>query len=112
MANNFRNALKPSIGTSNTTVYQVPSGSQATVIGLSIANRTTANTISVSAYILDSSNSYGAVYLVNNATVPLGGALVAIGGDQKVVLKANDSIQVVSSVANSADAVLSVLEIS
>jgi hypothetical protein len=112
MANNFRNALKPSIGTANTTVYQAPTATQSTVIGMSIANRTTANTITVSAYVLDSSNSYAATYIVNNATVPLGGTLVVIGGDQKMVLKANDSIQVTSSVSGSADAILSVLEIS
>lgn len=111
MPNTFKNALKPGIGTANTTVYQAPVGSQTTVIGLSIANRTTANTITVSAYILDSANSYNATYIVNNATVPLGSAMVVVGGDQKLVLKASDSIQVVSSVPGSADAILSVLEI-
>jgi hypothetical protein len=49
---------------------------------------------------------------VNNATVPIGGTIVVIGGDQKMVLKSGDSIQVSSSVAGSADAILSVLEIS
>lgn len=112
MANNFKNSLKPNIGTANTTVYQAPAATQSTVIGFSIANSTTANTIQVSAYILDSSNSYSATYMVRNATVPLGGTIVIVGGDQKVVLKSSDSIQVVSSVPGSADAILSVLEIS
>jgi hypothetical protein len=112
MANNFKNSLKPSIGTSNTTIYQAPTATQSTVIGLSISNRTIANTIQVSAYVLDSSNSYTPVYIVSNATVPLGGTLVAVGGEQKLVLKAGDSVQVVSSVSGSADAILSVLEIS
>ena len=111
MANTFKNSLKPSIGTANTPVYQAPAATQSTVIGLSIANRTTSATIQVSAYILDSSNSYTAVYIVNNATVPIGGTLVAVGGDQKLVLKAGDSVQVTSSVVGSADAILSVLEI-
>jgi len=35
-----------------------------------------------------------------------------VGGDQKVVLEANDSITLTSNVDNSADAVISVLEIS
>ena len=112
MANNFKNSLKPSIGTSNTTVYQAPASTQSTVIGLSIANRTTNATIQVSAYLLDSSNAFTPVYIVNSATVPLGGTLVVVGGDQKLVLKSGDSVQVVSSVAGSADAILSVLEIS
>ena len=112
MANNFKNSLKPGIGVANTTVYQAPLATQSTVIGLSIANRTTSNTITVSAYVLDSSNSYASTYIVNNATVPIGGTIVVIGGDQKLVLKASDSIQVTSSVVGSADAILSVLEIS
>jgi hypothetical protein len=112
MANIFTNRFKPSIGTANTTVYQAPIATSSTVIGLSIANRTTSNTITISAYVLDSSNSYTATYIVNNATVPIGGTIVVVGGDQKLVLKANDSVQVTSSVTNSADAILSVLEIS
>ena len=111
MANNFKNSLKPSIGTSNTTVYQAPAATQSTVIGLSIANRSANATIQVSAYLLDSSNSYAQVYIVNSATVPIGGTLVVVGGDQKLVLKAGDSVQVVSSVTGTADAILSVLEI-
>ena len=112
MANNFRNSLKPSIGTANTTVYQAPLATQSTVIGLSIANRTTSNTITVSAYVLDSANSYTSTYIVNNATVPIGGTLVVVGGDQKMVLKPNDSVQVTSSVVGSADCILSALELS
>jgi hypothetical protein len=112
MSNNFRNALKPGIGLANTTVYQTPAATQSTVIGLSIANRTTSNTIQISAYVLDSANSYVPTYIVTNATVPIGGTIVVIGGDQKMVLKASDSIQVSSSVPGSADAILSVLEIS
>lgn len=112
MANTFRNALKPSIGTSNTTVYQTPINTQSTVIGLSVANRTSNAVIQISAYVLDSENSYIPVYIVKDATIPLGGTIVVVGGDQKLVLKANDSVQVVSSVSSSADAILSVLEIS
>jgi len=112
MANIFTNRFKPSIGTANTAVYQTPIATSSTVIGLSIANRTTSNTITISAYVLDSSNSYTATYIVNNATVPIGGTIVVVGGDQKLVLKANDSVQVTSSVSASADCILSVLEIS
>jgi len=112
MPNLFTNRFRPSIGIANTTIYQTPAGTQSTVIGLSIANRTVANTITVSAYVLDSSNSFAATFIVRDATVPIGGTLVAVGGDQKLVLKAADSVQVTSSVNGSADCILSVLEIS
>jgi hypothetical protein len=48
--------------------------------------------------------------MVKEATIAVGGALVPIGGDQKLVLEATDAIKV-SATAN-ADVILSVLEIS
>ena len=51
------------------------------------------------------------VYLVNSATIAPGGALVPIGGDQKLVLEANDYLQVNVSSSSSADVITSVLEI-
>ena len=49
--------------------------------------------------------------LLKDAPVPVGGALVPIGGNQKIVMVTGDSIKVNSSAASSVDAVLSVLEI-
>jgi hypothetical protein len=43
--------------------------------------------------------------------VPVGGSLVIVGGDQKVVLEAADALKVVTSAASSADVVISYLEI-
>jgi hypothetical protein len=42
--------------------------------------------------------------------VTAGGALVLIGGDQKVVLETGDKITVTRDTASSADVVISVLE--
>ena len=50
-------------------------------------------------------------YLIKDATVPVGGTLVVVGGDQKTVLVTNDALKVVSSAAASADVVTSVLNI-
>ena len=111
MANLFTNSMKPSIGIANTEVYKGPIATQSTVIGLSIANKTIANTLLVSAYVLDSANNYAPAFLVSNATVAIGSTLIIVGGDQKIVLKSNDSIQVTSSANASADAIVSVLQI-
>jgi hypothetical protein len=51
------------------------------------------------------------VYLVKAAPVPVGGSLVVVGGDQKVVLEPGDAIKVTSDTASSADVVLSHLDI-
>jgi hypothetical protein len=50
-------------------------------------------------------------YILKGTTVPQGGALVPVGGDQKLVLQAADIVKVVSGAASSIDATVSYLEI-
>lgn len=108
MANTFKSAGTQNIGTSITTVYTAPGATTSTVIGFSIAN-VTASTITVDAKI---SKSAVETFLVKGAPIPPGGALVVIGGDQKLVLETGNLLRVTSSVATSADAIVSVLEAS
>ena len=107
MANIFTSALGKNIGTSASTLVTVAALTQTTVIGLTVSN-TSAGLINVDVYITRGGVDY---YIVKAADVPIGGAIVPIGGDQKVVLIASDALKVRSSVAASADAVLSVLNI-
>lgn len=107
MANTFVSYVNKDVGTSAATVVTVAGGTQTTVIGMSCAN-TTASPVTVDAYITRSAVDY---YLIKGATVPVGGTLVIVGGDQKVVLVASDALKVISSTASSVDAVTSVLEI-
>ena len=72
-----------------------------------MANTSTAP-ITTDAYITRSAVNY---YLVRNATVPVGGSLVIVGGDQKVVMQPSDVLVVVNSAASSGDAFASLLEI-
>jgi nucleoside-triphosphatase THEP1 len=109
MANTFKNSITGSIGTTNTTVYATPSATSATVIGVSVANVIT-NNISVSVRLTDTSTSK-TVYLVKDALLVPGGSAVLVGGEQKLVMEANDYLSVVSSAASSADVIVSVLEI-
>ena len=107
MANTFKNFLSKNVGTSAATVYTCPAATQTTIIGLSVAN-TTASPITCDAYLTSSAVDY---YLIKSGVVPVGGALVVVGGDQKVVLEATDVLKVVTSAATSADVVCSLLEI-
>ena len=106
MANTFTSYVNKDVGTSATTV--VTGTGQTTVIGMTIAN-TSSSPISASVYITRSGTDY---YIVKNATVPVGGSLVPIGGDQKLVLVSGDVLKVVSSAASSADVITSMLVIS
>lgn len=107
MANTFTSYANKSVGTSAATVVTVGASTQTTVIGMSCANTTT-SPVTVDAYFTRSAVDY---YLVKGATVPVGGSLVIVGGDQKVVLTTSDALKVVSSAATSVDVVTSVLNI-
>lgn len=105
MASTFKNYVASAVGTSANTLCTSPG--QATVIGMSIANVTTAP-VTVDVYITVSAANY---YLVKGATVPVGGSLIPVGGDQKLVLESGDALKVVASVASAVDVITSVLEI-
>ena len=109
MANTFKRKTQRGIGTTLTQIntYVVPAATTTTVIGL-ICSNTSAADVNIDVAHYDGTNS---TYLVKNAPVQPGSALVAVGGSQKVVLQTGDSIQVKSSAATSVDVVMSILEI-
>jgi len=107
MANTFKSYPSKNVGTSAATIYTCPSATQTTLIGLSVAN-TSASPITTDAYVTRSAVDY---YLIKSGVVPVGGALVIVGGEQKVVLEPSDVLKVVTSAATSADVACSLLEI-
>lgn len=107
MANTFKNSFSKSVGTSPVSVYTCPAATQTTIIGLSVGNTTT-SPITCDIYVTSSAVDY---YMVKSATVPVGGSLVAVGGDQKLVLETADVLKIVASAATSADVIVSYLEI-
>ena len=113
MANAFKLVTDTGVGTSAATVHTGASATETTIIGLSIANIVTSQ-ITVDVQLDASGRTSGAedsVYLVKDAPIPVGGSLVVVGGDQKVVLEPGDAIKVTSDTASSADVVLSHLDI-
>ena len=105
----FKSQVTANIGLSaspSTVTPTVASGTTATIIGMSIANTSAAN-ITVAARLNKSGGS--SAFLAKDAVVPSGGALVIVGGDQKVVLEPGDTITAYSSAASAADAALSYL---
>jgi hypothetical protein len=108
MANLFTRYTAKNIGTSASTLVTAASATQTTCIGLSVANTST-SPITVSVYITANAVNY---YIINGMTIAPGGALNLFGGDGKLVLNTGDAFNVVSSAASSADAILSVLQIS
>jgi hypothetical protein len=107
MANTFKNFKSKNVGTSAATIYTCPSATQTTIIGLSLAN-TSASPITTDVYITSGGTDF---FLIKSGVVPVGGTLVIVGGEQKVVLEAADVLKALTSAASSADVVCSLLEI-
>ena len=107
MPNTFKNSFQQAVGQTETTVYTAGSGVQATVIGMTVANITNGD-VRANVIVNSSGTNY---FLVRNATIEPGSALVPIGGDQKLVLEATDYLRVQSDTTSSVDVVVSVLEI-
>ena len=109
MANAFKNSITGSIGTIGAKVYETPANTSTTVIGVGVAN-VNANNISVSVMVRDNSANK-CVYVVKDSLILPGSSNILIGGEQKLVLETGDFLSVTSSLANSADVIVSVLEI-
>ena len=110
MPNNFKRKVSQNVSNTFTSVgsYTVGSSTQTTIIGLAVANRISSQIlVDVMLNVGTTSNTY----LIKDAPVPSGGTIVVVGGDQKVVLETNDRILVKSDTANSADVIMSILEI-
>ena len=107
MANNFKSNLASNIVTSGNTVYTCPSATQTTLIGMTLSNKS-AGTVTANVFLRRSGTDFS---IISNAPILTGSSLVPIGGDQKLVLEFGDYIQVQTSAVNSADVILSVLEI-
>lgn len=103
----FKSKTVNNIGTSGakTTISDTVAASTTHVImQLSIANTTTSNrTISVSI----TKNGGSETYLIEDAAIGTGSAMIVIGADQRVVIEEGDIIQCWCNLASSADAVLS-----
>ena len=108
MANNFKNYFLKNATTTAANAYVGLAATQATIIGMTIGN-TTASPITCNVTVVSSGTTY---FMLQNAVISNGGALVPIGGDQKLVMEAGDYMQVQTSTVNSADVIVSVLEIS
>lgn len=110
MANTFKNKVTAGVGSSVSTVYTCPSSTTAVVIGVTLCNLKSSGVEGTLA-LTDSSASV-TVSVLKGAPIPSGSSIVAVGGEQKIVLEAGDALKVTASEASAIDVMLSVLEIS
>jgi hypothetical protein len=106
MAAAFKNQVVAGVGNTDQTIHTAQASVNTTLIGMTIAN-VTANQIKASVKVTSGATT---AYIIKDAPIPVGGTLVPIGGEQKVVLEAADVIEVVTDTAAAADVILSYLE--
>lgn len=109
MPNSFSRKLSQNVSNTFSVVggFTVNAATQVTIIGLTVANKVSSQILIDVTLDTGSSNTH----LIKEAPVPSGGAIVIVGGDQKVVMEPSDRLLVKSDTANSADVIMSVLEI-
>ena len=109
MANNFKVKTKLNTGilANISTIYSVPSGTTAVLVGLTLAN-TSSN--SITATVTLTNNDGDNVTLLMDAPVPTGSSLEMMSGN-KIVMEASDILKAYASAADSLDCTLSLMEI-
>ena len=108
MANQFGNATAKHVGLNPVDIYTTGAITRATVIGINIANTSTSD-IAASIKLRDSTSSE--YYIVKDVPIARYASLAAMGGDQKLVMEPNNVLIVETNKNNSADVIVSYLEI-
>ena len=111
MAQTFKRHISSAIENTATAIglYTVPVSTTAVVVGLLVSNPTGTGDIKIDINFHTSSTS---IALGNDIVIPYGQSLIVIGWDQKIVMEAGDSIKINTVGAGTADAILSIMEVS
>ena len=104
MAQDFRNVLVRTIGTSDTTL--LAGGNYDAVIGIRCCNILT-STIAIDVKIAKGGADY---FLAKGVSIPPNSAIELIQGGAKIVLASGDTLEAVSDTASSLDVVLSYID--
>lgn len=108
MANIFGKQTAQLVGTNPIDIYTTGASTRATVIGINISNISDSN---IEATIKLRDESSGEIYIVKDTPIAKKSSLAAMGGDQKLVMTPNNVLIVSTNRENSADVVVSYLEI-
>lgn len=109
MSSPLTRTLTPSIGTTPTIAYTVPTSYTATLVGLNTCN-TTSSLVTVTVQIQNAASTT-TCNLIYNLPLPANVSFVSSGQEQKVTLIAGDKVLITASAASSVDAILSIAQL-
>ena len=108
MANTFKNAALADVSSgSYDTLYTAPAATQVVVLGLAIANKTTA-AVTVKVQFTDTSATT-THQLLEDVSIPANTTLETLAG-QKYILEAADILKVQAGTGSALDVVLGIME--
>jgi hypothetical protein len=111
MATAFKNKITPNLATTPTEVIAMNATSRATVIGMSLANKT-ADPVVVSVTITDNTGSSPVTgFYMKDIIIPPNQTLRAVNGGERLLVASNNQVHVFASVASAIDSVVSYVEI-
>lgn len=111
MATAFKNKITPDLGTSPTAIIVMAPTARATVIGMSLANKT-ANPVTVSITVTDASVVPSVTgYYMKDIIIPANQTLRAVNGGERLLVAPDNTVNVLASVANAVDSIVSYVEI-
>jgi hypothetical protein len=108
MASPFQRAASANVGTAPVTVFTVPADKVFVLIDCSCANVVPGLTEAKGTvrHIQGATTAH----LVKDGPIPVGSAMVVVGGSRKVVMREGDQLVALSNIANGFDIVASYLE--
>lgn len=112
MATAFKNKITPNLAISPTPIISMPPTARATVIGMSLANKT-ADPVTVSITVTDSSVIPSVLgYYMKDIIIPANQTLRAVNGGERLLIAPDNIVHVIANVANAVDSIVSYVEIS
>jgi hypothetical protein len=105
--NTFKSNVAANIVTTGNTVYTTPAATQTTLIGLTLCNKST-SAVTATVSLTRSAVNY---QIASNVSISSNTTAIIVGGAQKIVLQASDSLTISASANAAVDAVASLLEI-
>ena len=108
MATTFRQKIIKDVGTQKIEVFQTASGTNATIIGMNLANT---STFAVQASILIKDDTSVEAFYVKDVMIPPQSAFKAMIGGEKIIIPTDYAILVQSDIDDSVDVIVSYVDI-
>lgn len=111
MATAFKNKITPDLAVTPTEIIAMGSTARATVIGMSLANKT-ADPVVVSVTVTDNSGATPVVgYYMKDIIIQANQTLRAVNGGERLLVAPSNQVHVSASVAGAVDSIVSYVEI-